>query len=172
MEAEVAVLLVHHEKKLGERDNDLDAGRGSSRLASDPQLVLRLKQASGRLQLVVAKANLGRTPDPIWLRATEAGPLEDTVGPDLEGAKKRRHRVLNFVRERGEWTNARDVEAHLRETGDPVSGKTALNCLKAMVPGHLEEREGRNRTKLFRAYMSEVGNCKSESFPTGCNNAE
>lgn len=86
-EAGCAIVLLHHEPK-GRRDSsgnstddDLDAARGTSRLQSDPQTLLRLKRARGAMQLVAAKVNLGPMPAPVWLRSTEAGLVEVIAAP-------------------------------------------------------------------------------------------
>lgn len=69
------ILLVHHERKGLPGSNghdDLDAVRGSSRLLSDPSLVLRLKSEKGLLRLVAAKSNHGSM-EPVWLKKDADG---------------------------------------------------------------------------------------------------
>jgi hypothetical protein len=80
-EASCAVVPVHHEPKAKEgrngssRDDHLDAARGSSRLQSDPQTLLRLHASRGVIALTAAKVNQGPSPAPVYLDQLESGRL-------------------------------------------------------------------------------------------------
>ncbi|MBU2692841.1 MAG: helicase RepA family protein [Candidatus Eisenbacteria bacterium] len=85
-ETKSAVELCHHERK-GQTsrgsagDSDIDALRGHSRLLSDPQTLIRLREVKKRLRLAFTKLNLGPPVDGIWLARREDGTFEVTEEP-------------------------------------------------------------------------------------------
>lgn len=151
-EAGCAVVLLHHEPKgRGDRngnttDDDLDAARGTSRLQSDPQTLLRLKRAQGQLQLVAAKVNLGPMPEPVWLRATDAGPLVVTEAPldNVELGEANRDEVLAACPGPGEpWLRVADLVATLERDG--LKARAIKNHIAGLVEAGKLEREGDRR---------------------------
>jgi replicative DNA helicase len=72
-----AILLVHHERKTAPgstQEDDRDALRGSSRLQSDPTLLVRVKQTTGGLRCVTfVKVTEGPTPETIYYRLDDEG---------------------------------------------------------------------------------------------------
>lgn len=83
LETDAAVLLLHHERKSGERsgDDDMDALRGTSCLASYPTALIRLAKDRGRVRLTFPKVNFGPTPEAVWLQQCEDGSFEMTGAP-------------------------------------------------------------------------------------------
>lgn len=124
---------------------------------------------AGLPQLVGGGANYGRAFPPVWLRELETGPLAACDGPDEEGAKRRRDEVLDFVRESGGWTAAREVEAFLTDADREVDVRTVRRDLNLLVASsELHVMTGANRTKLYRAPTeSDVGHHESDKCPTG-----
>jgi len=100
-----AILLIHHEGKSQRngQDRDMDAMRGTSRLASDVQLVMHLDKQKGRLKLSFEKTNLGVTPEPIWLRLDEDGTSHRVDAPPTRsaGASEGKAQVLNCIQSAG-----------------------------------------------------------------------
>lgn len=155
-EAGCAVVLLHHEPKArregkaNSTDDDLDAARGTSRLQSDPQTLLRLKRAQGALQLVAAKVNLGPVPAPVWLRATEAGPLEVTDAPPdaVEVGEENRQEVLDGCPGPGE-PPAPTAELVAKLERDGLKGPTIKRHLRALADAGKLERSGDQRAGYF-----------------------
>jgi hypothetical protein len=96
-----AILLIHHDRKsqFNGQDGGMDAMRGSSRLASDAQLLMHLIKRQGRLRLSFEKTNLGVTPAPIWLRQIEDGTFFIVDAPPRRsaGANEKKTQVLAFI---------------------------------------------------------------------------
>src|SRR5207247_1138861 len=95
-ESGCAIELLHHERKeLGGgkgKSDDLDALRGTSRLQSDPTLLIRLKQSVDGLRCVVfAKVSGDRTPEPIYYAISDTGRTEIREPPEARGDANREH---------------------------------------------------------------------------------
>jgi len=100
-----APLLIHHEPKGPSKGRDavedIDALRGSSRLSSDPNCLIRLiKLPSGLRTLRFVKTNNAADTAPLFLLRTAAGPLELTDAPENQAKKgaATRDRVLVELR--------------------------------------------------------------------------
>lgn len=80
IETGCAILLVHHEPKSTKDLDDVYAGRGSGRFASDPTSILRLKKhpKTEQLMLVSAKQNFGTPFDAIGLDYEKGCPYHST----------------------------------------------------------------------------------------------
>jgi hypothetical protein len=100
-----AILIIHHDRKsqFNGQDGGMDAMRGSSRLASDAQLLMHLIKQKGRLRLSFEKTNLGVTPEPIWLRQIEDGTFNIVAAPPPRsaGADEGKAQVLNCIQSAG-----------------------------------------------------------------------
>ena len=100
-----AILLIHHDRKghSNGQDGGMDAMRGSSRLASDAQLLMHLVKQQGRLKLSFEKTNLGVTPEPIWFRQDGDGTWKMTNAPASQSATANEHRgqVLTLIQHAG-----------------------------------------------------------------------
>jgi len=80
-----AVLTVHHEPKPRadkNEDDDLSALRGTSRLQSDPTLLMRVRQSRGVRCIRFAKVTSGPTPEPIYFVQDEKGNPVLSEGPE------------------------------------------------------------------------------------------
>ncbi len=103
-ETGTAVLLIHHERKgdSAGRDDDMDALRGTSRMASDPNLLIRLVKVGegGLLALRFPKVNNAETPKPIYLIPDASGRLLVTEAPEHKGDRNQ-GRVLQALVEGG-----------------------------------------------------------------------
>lgn len=114
-----AILLVHHERKSqGDKDiDDMDALRGSSRLQSDPTLLMRLLEYHGVLSLRFPKVNLGMAPDEIFLRKTAEGPLVTCPKPkdSATRADENRAMLLAFLDSKGDQgASIQQIKASVR----------------------------------------------------------
>jgi AAA domain-containing protein/DnaB helicase-like protein/helix-turn-helix protein len=146
-----ALLLVHHEPKErdGSRpDNHLDALRGTSRLQSDPTLLVRVYQSRGLRCLTFAKVSEGPTPGDVWFRIGEDGQPEAIESPDARGDKNR-EMVLRLVVEAG--TPLARGEIAERAGLTPA---TAKRHLAALVESGLVMAFGENR---HTRYLSPTG---------------
>lgn len=144
-----AIVLLHHERKgqPGDRTDDLDALRGTSRLQSDPTLLIRLKQLPNGLRcLVFAKVSGDRTPEPIYFRLSTDG-LPEVVAAPASAADAKREQVRAWVSGQPErWVTAGDVEA-----GTGVSKKTCAKHLRHLADaGELETRKGAKNADQYR----------------------
>jgi hypothetical protein len=99
-----SILLIHHEPKgdpaQKRKREDIDAPRGSSRFASDPQLIMRvIKLPSGTLQLRFGKVTFGPKPKEILLDTTPDGTFfvvdEDPRTANALGEKEENDIALN-----------------------------------------------------------------------------
>lgn len=83
VETGCGILMVHHEPKDGKEREDIYAARGSSRFASDPNSIFRLKKDphTDRLVFVSAKQNYGSPFEPIWLDYEPGGVFVPTDPP-------------------------------------------------------------------------------------------
>lgn len=134
-----AILLVHHEPKGvqgQEFTDDLDALRGSTRLASDPTFAARLVRFKQTpfLQLRFAKVSFGAEPEPIFLSRRWDGVPELHMSPEEVGdqnAEKIRHQ-LELVAENGISTRVLCDRVGLRKSA-VLKHVGALGCLQARV---------------------------------------
>lgn len=111
-----AISLVHHERKEDPHGKgggrDLDALRGTTRLASDPTLIMRLKRGpEGRTRLVCAKANHAPEFPDIWLDRTASGHLYagDAPASREDRAAASKQRVADCLLLAGDWLSAADI---------------------------------------------------------------
>jgi hypothetical protein len=124
--------LVHHERKSsGDAkggDNDLDALRGTSRLQSDPTLLIRVKSRSGSMRSVnFAKVSTGKTPKPVFYVLDDGGIPVVTDAPEVL-KDENRAKVLGFVTAAGVAVSSSEVAG-----GVGVTDRTALRHLNALV---------------------------------------
>ena len=98
-ETGAAVLAVHHEPKPRDGrdpDDDLSALRGTSRLASDPTLLMRVVRSRGLGCVRFSKVSEAAAPDPIWFRVDEDG-LPTVVDSPESVRDGNREKVLRAV---------------------------------------------------------------------------
>lgn len=130
----VSLLVLHHVRKSsndargrGGEGDAIDSLRGSGRLASDPQLVMRLQRTQGGLlQLSWPKVSLGRDP----------GPLHFLCGED--GVP----RLVEAPASRAEANLSRVEQALLEAGAEGVSAKRLgeqLSLSRATVTEHLRK---------------------------------
>ena len=146
-----AILLIHHERKAQpgvESGSDLDALRGTSRLQSDPTLLMRLKQTTGGLRCIVfTKVSTGPTPEPIYFRLNEAGCPEPVESP-LDAADANREKVLAVVLNAGRPVTRAEVEAAVG-----IRPSTAKKHLKLLVNEGLIRPGGDNRAAVYEGIL-------------------
>jgi hypothetical protein len=143
-----AILLLHHERKQqhgrgGGDDSHLDALRGTSRLQSDPTLLIRLWESRGLRCVVFVKVSEGREPDPIWYRMAENGLPEVVDAPEV-GASSNEARVFQVIEVAGGPVTREEVQ---ERTG--FSRPTVAKHLKALVAAGKVSRQGENRTTTY-----------------------
>lgn len=147
-----AVLAVHHERKQGNGsgdDNDLDALRGSSRLQSDPTLLLRLKRSTGDLRcLTFVKVSEGHTPEPVWFRLGQDGRPEVVQPPRAKGDGNR-ERVLRAVLDAPQPVSRGEIADAL--TLDPA---TVTRHLRVLVEAGSVACSGENKATRYHAPTS------------------
>lgn len=152
-ETGTTVLPIHHEPKgpgdkMGARD-DMDALRGTSRLASDANTLIRLARwgEGDRQQLALRfpKVNNAPTPAPVYLAQREDGALEVTEPIENRAKEKKEHnsgRIVERVRNAGDA--GVPVELLIEETG----------LSKATVHRHLKdiraEKVGPDKAPRYR----------------------
>ena len=118
-----AILLVHHDRKghgdKGGTREEMDVMRGSSRLQSDPQLLMHLTQAGKHVRLSFPKVSLGMTPAPIWLRQDEDGTFSTVDKPHSKEGKpeERKGEVLQCIQAAG--ASGITKQAIVEQTGVP-----------------------------------------------------
>ncbi|MFC2172063.1 AAA family ATPase, partial [Acidobacteriota bacterium] len=136
-ETSAAILLIHHERKptgMQKADDDMAALRGSTRLASDPTLLMRLVNERGVYCLRFVKVSLGLTPEPIYLEWTSDG-FETTDKPltATEAKAGNLERVKTLLRKKGSVTTEqvaneidiadRTARQYLKDIGAESSGR-------------------------------------------------
>jgi len=148
-ETRCCIVLVHHERKglqgTHGREDAVDCLRGSSRLASDPNLILRLHEKSGSLWLTCLKCNFGSM-DPICLSRSEKGPLVARE-PPVAGSEVRatnRAKVIEVMRSAGMPMRRKDVQ-------EKVS--LSQNCVLGLL-NDVAEKSGGNSWKLRAEFQS------------------
>ncbi len=147
-----ALDLVHHERK-GQNgrwtDDDLDALRGTSRLQSDPTLLVRVVAMHGLRSVRFPKASEGREPDPIWYQIDPDG-LPVVVDAPKAKASGNRARVLEAVREAGESGIGRQgIE---NRTG--LSRATVAKHLSALIDDTQVVSRGENRGTRYYTHAN------------------
>ncbi|MFN8179320.1 MAG: bifunctional DNA primase/polymerase [bacterium] len=75
VEMRVAVLLVHHMRKIPAVGGEVtaDSARGASRFTTDPQVVVLMYRRGGAVRLEFRKTNLGRMPEPVLVAMADDG---------------------------------------------------------------------------------------------------
>jgi hypothetical protein len=125
------VFLVHHERKAmaGKgADDDMAALRGTSRLASDPTVLMRIREHRGVYGVRFVKCSLSATPEPFYFRQSENRGIERVDEPESASDAKAANleRVRELLRESGRVT----AEAVAEDLG--VTKRTALRYLKSI----------------------------------------
>lgn len=99
-QAKVCVVPLHHEpkrsedKRKGKRGDDLDAARGSSRLQSDPQTLIRFSEfAEDMLVMKTPKVMLGKMIEPVYLKHDVTGRLVVVEAPADQKERGERNRA-------------------------------------------------------------------------------
>jgi hypothetical protein len=131
------VFLLHHERKATggkSGDDDMAAIRGTSRLASDPTVLMRVKQHRGVYAVRFVKCSLSATPEPFYFRQSESGGIERVNEPASASEAKAENieRVKELLNECGRVTaeriaeelevTKRTAERYLKEIGAKASG--------------------------------------------------
>ena len=112
-----AIVPIHHETKATDKDpnNHLDALRGTTRLQSDPTLLVRVQQLRGIRRIVFAKVSEGAEPHPIYFRLGEDGQPEVIPAPE-DVSDANRDRVLKSVSGFGRPVQISEVMSATRMT--------------------------------------------------------
>lgn len=148
-ETNCAILLLHHERKESRdgsgSENHLDALRGTSRLQSDPTLLMRIHETRGGLRsLVFAKVSTGETPEPIYFRMGPSGP--EVVEAPEQVATSNRENVAQVVLGSSVPVTARQVAEALG-----ISKPTANRHLTALVKAGRIAQLGENQAARYTA---------------------
>lgn len=164
IEAECAVLLVHHERKPSnghEGGDDLNALRGSTRLQSDPQTAIRLVEERGLFCLRVAKANWSPKVEPIWLRPSATGPFEVTgapEGPATQAKSNLEEMRIFFASNPKEDFSSSEIQQVLglsKSSGEAVGMDAIRGYLRQLVREKFIETQNHNKNQRYR--YREVG---------------
>lgn len=160
-ETGASVLLVHHERKTsaggrggGSDKSELDLLRGSSRLQSDPTLIMHLADWRGSPRLTFPKPNLALEPDPVYLQQTAEGPL--TLGDKpldrSETKRRRKAMVAEFLaRHWGEEYTTRRLMRELHGLG--VKERTLQGDLKELEAEGRVVSIGSNKGRRWKAVV-------------------
>jgi replicative DNA helicase len=143
-----AIVLVHHEPKMrgeADADNDLDALRGSSRLQSDPTLLVRVRQSRGLRSLRFAKVSEAATPEDIYFALGADGCPVVANSPE-SASDATRGKVLRIVLSAPQPVSRGDIVA-----ASGLSSATTKRHLEALgEAGHIE-RTGENKATRYSA---------------------
>jgi hypothetical protein len=142
-----ALELLHHERKAAGKgsgeDSDLDALRGTSRLQSDPTLLIRLKEMRGLRCLVFAKVSEGPTPDPIWYRTGDDGLPVVVDAPEVVSSGNR-DKVLAAIADAGQPLKRREIEDRTGFKRETIAGH-----LRALIEAGKVRRVGDGRETTY-----------------------
>jgi len=133
-ETGACVIPIHHEPKADRnakgKEDDMDALRGTSRMQSDANCLMRLV-ATGfgdLLTLRFPKVNNAPKPDPVWFFQTKNGPLEVTTAPE-QVADKNSDKVREVLQRAGQSGASREEI----ENATGLSRPTVFRHLKRLM---------------------------------------
>lgn len=163
-ESGTAVIAVHHESKPRDgrdRDDDLAALRGTSRLSSDPTLVVRVLDSRGLGVVRFAKVSEAAKPAPVYYRLSTSGEPEVVRSPEC-GPDRHRQRVLEAVLAAAQPVSQADLE---RCTG---LGRSAVAAhLKALTDEGYIATMGENPRQKYAAPMPRPSKPSEQHVPDG-----
>jgi hypothetical protein len=149
-----AIMPLAHETKWQQngQESDIDALRGTSRLQSDPTLLMRLKLVGGRHCLSFPKVSEGPTPEPIYYRRSDNGSAEVCDSPSVV-AQRSHDAVATACAKLDGWFQASDLVGRVSLGTSRI--RDYLNVL--MQEGCLEA-EGEKRGRKYRRVITDIAN--------------